>query len=77
MNAKEFFNLVMRMREAQKKYFKTRSSLDLRQAKTLEKEIDAEIERVNALAPRKDAQGFIRDISATNGLCILFTVIVR
>ena len=35
MNAKEFFNLVMRMREAQKEYFKTRSSLDLRQAKTL------------------------------------------
>lgn len=56
MNAKEFFNLVMRMREAQKEYFKTRSSLDLRQAKTLEKEIDAEIERVNALAPSKDAQ---------------------
>ena len=56
MNAKEFFNLVMRMREAQKEYFKTHSSLDLRQAKTLEKEIDAEIERVNALAPRKDAQ---------------------
>lgn len=56
MNAKEFFNLVMRMREAQKEYFKTHSSLDLRQAKTLEKEIDAEIERVNTLAPRKDAQ---------------------
>lgn len=56
MKAKEFFNLVSRMREAQKEYFKTRSSLDLRQAKTLEKEIDAEIERVNALAPRKDAQ---------------------
>lgn len=56
MNAKEFFNLVSRMREAQKEYFKTRSSLNLRQVKTLEKEIDAEIERVNALAPRKDTQ---------------------
>lgn len=56
MNAKEFFNLVMRMREAHKEYFKIRSSLDLRQAKNIEKEIDAEIERVNALAPRKDTQ---------------------
>lgn len=56
MNAKEFFNLVMRMREAQKEYFKTRSSLDLRQAKNIEKEIDAEIERVNALAPCDDPQ---------------------
>lgn len=37
MNAKEFFNLVMRMREAQKEYFKTHSSLDLRQSKTLKK----------------------------------------
>lgn len=56
MNAKEFFNLVMRMREAQKEYFKTRSSLDLRQARRLQKQVDAEIERVNALAPRKDTQ---------------------
>ena len=56
MNAKEFFNLVSRMREAQKEYFKTRSSLDLRESKKLEAEIDAEIERVNALAPHKDAQ---------------------
>lgn len=56
MNAKEFFDKVALMRKMQKEYFKTRSSLDLRQAKTLEKEIDAEIERVNALAPRKDTQ---------------------
>lgn len=53
MNAKEFFDKVALMRKMQKEYFKTRSSLDLRQAKTLEKEIDAEIERVNALAPRR------------------------
>ena len=56
MNPREFFDKVALMRKMQKEYFKTRSSLDLRQAKTLEKEIDAEIERVNALAPHKDAQ---------------------
>ncbi len=56
MKPREFFDKVALMRKMQKEYFKTRSSLDLRQAKTLEKEIDAEIERVNALAPSKDAQ---------------------
>ena len=56
MNAKEFFNLVSRMREAQEEYFKSHSSLDLRQARRLQKQVDAEIERVNALAPHKDAQ---------------------
>ena len=56
MKPREFFDKVALMRKMQKEYFKTRSSLDLRQAKTLEKEIDAEIERVNALAPHKDAQ---------------------
>ena len=48
MNARQFFNLVSRLREAQKRYFKTRSSIDLQSSKTaLKKELDAEIERVN------------------------------
>lgn len=46
MNAKEFFNKVAVMREAQKQYFKSRSSIYLNASKKLEKEIDQEIARV-------------------------------
>lgn len=44
---KEFFDKVSRMRKAQKEYFRTRSGRALSDSKRLEKEIDAEIERVN------------------------------
>ncbi len=47
MNAKEFFDLVVRMREAQKNYFKTRSQGFLNESKKLESEVDNEINRVN------------------------------
>lgn len=53
MNARQFFNLVSRLREAQKRYFKTRSSADLQSSKQLEKEVDAEIERVNTIIQQK------------------------
>ena len=49
MNARQFFIKVMLMREAQKKYFKTRAASALQQSKLLENEIDAEIDRVQAL----------------------------
>lgn len=47
MNAKEFYDKVVAMRAAQKRYFETRSHDWLSKSKELEKEIDKEIERVN------------------------------
>jgi hypothetical protein len=49
MNAKAFFDLVVKMREAQKKYFKTRNIDDLHRAKKLEWQIDSEIFRVTKI----------------------------
>jgi ribosomal protein L9 len=46
MNAREFFDKVVEMRNAQKKYFETRDKAVLDEAKRLEKELDAEIRRV-------------------------------
>jgi hypothetical protein len=46
MNAKQFFDTVREMREAQKRFFKSHSSYDLQEAKRLEKIIDDEIKRV-------------------------------
>lgn len=53
MDARQFFTLVSRMRQAQKQYFKTRNNNDLRTSKQLEKEIDAEIKRINEILQRK------------------------
>ena len=47
MKPKEFFDKVVQMREAQKEYFRTRSPQALSESKRLEREIDAEIKRVN------------------------------
>lgn len=47
MSPKEFFDKVSRMRAAQKEYFRTKSGRALNESKQLEREIDAEIERVN------------------------------
>ena len=49
MNAKEFFDLVVSMRQAQIKYFRSRSSVTLREAKILEDSVDQEILRVQEL----------------------------
>lgn len=50
MDARQFFERVKIMRHFQKEYFKTRSRTALRQSKALEREIDAEIDRVKEYA---------------------------
>lgn len=47
MDAKSFFRKVEQMRKAQKEYFRTKSGRALNESKQLEREVDAEIERVN------------------------------
>ena len=49
MTAKEFFILVVQMRNAQKLYFRTRDKSDLQASKKLEKQVDDEIRRVEHL----------------------------
>lgn len=49
MNARQFYNLVRQMRAAQKNYFRTRDKSYLEAAKKIEKEIDAEIARVEEI----------------------------
>ncbi len=46
MDSKTFFDTVVRMREAQKAYSKSRRPCDLQRSKQIEKQIDTEIERV-------------------------------
>lgn len=46
MKPKEFFDAVVRMREKQREYFKTKTSSALTESKRLERVIDDEIERV-------------------------------
>ena len=49
MNAREFFYLVSEMRRTQKEYFQNRDQAVLRHARMLEKDVDAEIERVKTV----------------------------
>lgn len=56
MTPKEFFDKVVKLREAQKNYFKTRSSMALQLCKKLEKEIDDEIARVNRVVNNPNPQ---------------------
>lgn len=56
MAPKEFFEKVEKLREAQKNYFKTRSSMALQLCKKLEKEIDEEIARVNKITNKPNQQ---------------------
>lgn len=51
MNPEQFFQTVVRMRESQKEYFKTRSRTSLEESKRLEKLIDDEINRVKKIKP--------------------------
>ena len=53
MTAREFFNLVREMRETQKGYFLTRSKDLLEKSKQLEREVDREIARVDAILREK------------------------
>lgn len=49
MNAKEFFSLVTEMRNAQKTYFRNRTTENLQRSKDLERQVDNEIRRVERL----------------------------
>lgn len=49
MDSKTFFDLVARMRNAQKEFIRTRSSSSLNVSRKLEKEIDKEIDRVRKI----------------------------
>ena len=55
MNAKEFFYIVASMRKAQKDYFRTRTTEALNKSKSLEKQVDAEIQRVNDIINEKQS----------------------
>lgn len=57
MNAREFFDTVAKMREAQKSYFRTRSKSSLEKSKELEKKVDDEIRRVTSLFPNIEKGG--------------------
>lgn len=56
MNPQEFFNLVEEMRMQQKKYFSTRNTVTLQNAKKLEWQVDEEITRVRAILARPQPQ---------------------
>ena len=49
MTAREFFDKVAAMRQAQRDYFKTRDKEVLIRSKQLEKEVDDEIKRVTKI----------------------------
>ncbi|MCM1221289.1 MAG: hypothetical protein NC548_43100 [Lachnospiraceae bacterium] len=49
MDSKTFYDTVVRMREAQKAYFKSKRPCDLQRSKEIEKVIDAEIARVQRI----------------------------
>lgn len=57
MDSKTFFQLVEQMRKAQRNYFDSRSSFWLQQSKLLEKEVDAEIDRVNNILNPQPTEG--------------------
>ena len=49
MDARQFYSLVVKMRKAQRDYFRTRTQLSLNESKQLEKLVDAEIKRVEQI----------------------------
>ena len=53
MNSRDFFDMVCRMRKAQKSYFKTRDRDVLNVSKEIEKQVDEEINRVNRVLAKK------------------------
>jgi hypothetical protein len=46
MNEREFARLVLRMRTAQKSYFRNRKQIDLEDSKQLEREVDAAVREI-------------------------------
>ena len=59
MNSKQFFEAVVKLRELQKRYFKSRLSMDLSASKRQEKIIDDEIARVDTVLSNKNKQGVL------------------
>lgn len=57
MNSKQFFEAVVKLRELQKRYFKSRLSMDLSASKRQEKLIDDKIARVDTILSNKNKQG--------------------
>ena len=53
MDNREFFDKVALMRQLQQEYFRTKSRFILTICKDAEREVDAEIKRVNAIMERK------------------------
>lgn len=49
MDAKTFYDTVRAMRQAQKRYFKTKDNIVLQEARRLESIIDKEIKRVDEI----------------------------
>lgn len=58
MTPKEFFDLVKEMRSLQKEYFKTRSTEVLIKCTLVEKQVDAEIARVEKIMNDKQMKLF-------------------
>lgn len=60
MTARDFFDLVARMRDKQKEYFRSRSASVLKESKQLEKQVDEEIKRVSEIMrERKEPRLFL------------------
>lgn len=60
MKPREFFDLVVSLRQAQREYFKTRKTDALIESKRLEGLVDAEIDRVQKILDAKAAQDALR-----------------
>lgn len=59
MTAREFFEKVAAMRQAQRDYFKTRDKEVLIRSKQLEKEVDDEIKRVTKILQSNVNEGHV------------------
>ena len=58
MNARQLFDKVCMMRKYQKAYERTHSQLSYNQSKSIEKEIDAEIERVQNIIREREQKEY-------------------
>ena len=58
MNARQFFDKVCMMRKYQKAYERNHSQLSYNQSKSIEKEIDAEIERVQNIIREREQKEY-------------------
>ncbi len=60
MKPREFYELVVKMRQAQRVYFKNRKTTDLIESKRLEGFVDAEIDRVQKILDARAAAEALR-----------------